>query len=186
MHKNWIFCTDKFQISILLKTLYQVYSYGKIILLFAILWVFFSGNSDPLMVSCGIFAVIFTFIVCLKAEIISLESYIIKVSFFKYVYVLLRDVIVSSIQMVKIIYADKLVIDPGTITINVGQLTDQEKVLFSNLITMTPGTFVIAIEGDNFLIHALNRRDLEFKNNKEITNLLQKMRNKHIQSDKIK
>jgi multisubunit Na+/H+ antiporter MnhE subunit len=59
---------------------------------------------------------------------------------------------------------------------NVSKLNDQEKVLFANLITMTPGTFVIAIEGDNFLIHALNRKDLEFKNNSEITKLLRKMR----------
>ena len=45
-------------------------------------------------------------------------------------------------------------------------------------ITMTPGTFVIAIDGDNFLIHALNLKDLEFKDNSKIKNLLTKMREK--------
>lgn len=78
--------------------------------------------------------------------------------------------------MVKIIYAEKLKINPGTITMNVSKLTNQEKILFSNLITMTPGTFVIAVEGDNFLIHALNKDDLQFKDNREIKTLLQKMR----------
>ena len=93
----------------------------------------------------------------------------------------MRDVIISSIKMIKIVYSDKLNINPGTITMNVKRLTDQEKVLFANLITMTPGTFVIAINGDCFLIHALNKNDLEFKNNSEITALLKKMRGQNEQ-----
>ena len=66
--------------------------------------------------------------------------------------------------------------NPGTTIVNVSRLSNQEKVLFSNLITMTPGTFVIAVEGNNFLIHALNRNNLNFRNNYEITKLLKKMR----------
>ena len=162
----------------LLNMFHKIYTYLKIILLFTLLWIFFSGNKDPLMIACGIVAIIMTFCICLKAEILSTNSYIIKLSFVKYVYMLLRDVILSSIQMVKIIYTEKLSINPGTTIVNVGKLTNQEKVLFANLITMTPGTFVIAIEGDNFLIHALNRDDLSFKNNREITNLLTKMRDR--------
>lgn len=163
-----------------LKQVSTLYAYGKIITVFSLLWIIFSGNDDPLMVGCGIFAICFTFFLCIKNNIISPNSYIIKLTFVKYVYILLRDVVISSIQMIKIIFAEKLNINPGTKTINVSQLTDQEKVLFANLITMTPGTFVIAIEGDNFLIHALNKQDLDFKNNIEIKNLLRKMRNKQL------
>ena len=134
----------------------RCFAYIKIISLFTILWIFFSGNKDPLMIACGIVAIIFTFIAGLKLNFISYSSYIIKLSFLKYVFVLVRDITISTIQMIKIIYSDKLDINPGTITMNVSKLNDQEKILFSNLITMTPGTFVIAIDGDNFLIHALN------------------------------
>jgi len=163
----------KQSISFLLK---NGFSYLKIILIFTIMWSVFSGSKDPLMIACGIVGVIATFILCILGKIISPTSYIIRLSFFRYVYILLRDVIISSIQMVKIIYAEKLKINPGTITMNVSKLTNQEKILFSNLITMTPGTFVIAVEGDNFLIHALNKDDLQFKDNREIKTLLQKMR----------
>ena len=154
------------------------FSYFKIIALFVILWTIFSGSDKPLMIACGIIGVVATFVLCVKGKIVSKQSYIIKLSFFKYVYILIRDVIVSSIKMTKIIYSNKININPGTITMNVSKLTNQEKVLFSNLVTMTPGTFVIAIEGDNFLIHSLNKNDLDFKNNKEIKALLQKMRDK--------
>ena len=156
-------------------------AYFKITLLLSVLWIFFSGNNDPLMICCGIFAIIFTVAISIYTNIISTDSYIVKVAFFKYVYILMRDVIISSIKMIKIVYSDKLNINPGTITMNVKRLTDQEKVLFANLITMTPGTFVIAINGDCFLIHALNKNDLEFKNNSEITALLKKMRGQNEQ-----
>lgn len=168
-----LYFIDKNRIFSLLK---KSFSYFKILSLFSILWVVFSGNNDKLIIICGISGIIATFVLCILGKIISPDSYVIKLGFFKYVYVLLKDVIISSIQMVKIIYAEKLKINPGTITMNVSKLTNQEKILFSNLITMTPGTFVIAIEGDDFLIHALNKDDLEFKDNSEIKLLLQKMR----------
>lgn len=158
------------------KALSNLFSYLKIFALICLLWSLFSGSKDPFLVKCGIVSVILTFVLCIVGNIISPNSYVVRLGFFKYVFILLRDVVVSTLQMVKIIYSEKLNIDPGTITMNVSRLNDQEKVLFANLITMTPGTFVIAIEGDNFLIHALNRKDLEFKNNSEITKLLKKMR----------
>ena len=159
-----------------MKVLSNLFSYLKIFALICLLWALFSGSKDPFLVKCGIVSIIATFVLCIVGSIISPNSYVVRLGFFKYVFILLRDVVVSTLQMVKIIYSEKLNIDPGTITMNVSKLNDQEKVLFANLITMTPGTFVIAIEGDNFLIHALNRKDLEFKNNSEITKLLRKMR----------
>ena len=161
----------------------QCLAYFKITLLLTILWIFFSGNKDPLMISCGVIAIVFTVSVSIYTNIISSNSYIVKLTFFKYVWVLIRDVLYSSFKMVKIIYSEKLNVNPGTVMMNVKLLSDQEKVLFANLITMTPGTFVIAIEGDNFLIHALNKDDLEFKNNKEITTLLTKMRGNYNNND---
>ena len=168
--------SKKFTAGGAIKVLSNLFSYLKIFALICLLWALFSGSKDPFLVKCGVISIIATFVLCIVGSIISPNSYVVRLGFFKYVFILLRDVIFSTLQMVKIIYSEKLNIDPGTITMNVSKLNDQEKVLFANLITMTPGTFVIAIEGDNFLIHALNRKDLEFKNNSEITKLLKKMR----------
>ena len=168
--------SKKMTSSNVVKVLSNLFSYLKIFALICLLWALFSGSKDPFLVKCGVISVIATFVLCAVGNIISPNSYVVRLGFFKYAFILLRDVVVSTLQMVKIIYSEKLNIDPGTITMNVSKLNDQEKVLFANLITMTPGTFVIAIEGDNFLIHALNRKDLEFKNNSEITKLLKKMR----------
>ena len=154
----------------------NVVSYAKILALLCILWIVFSGSRDIFLITCGIISITFVFFLCIYLNIFSVKSYIIKLSFLRYVYFLFKDIILSALKIISIVYSDKLKIDPGIIEINTERLTDQEKVLFSNLITMTPGTFVIAVEGNSFLIHALNREDLDFNNNKEISKLLIKMR----------
>lgn len=172
MNINWDRTAKDITFNKVLNFCLKIFAYTKIFFLFTILWVLFSGNDDKFLVICGIISIIITFIACVIGKIISPDSYIVKLVFFKYVYILLRDILFSTVRMVKLIYLEKLNIDPGTITINTSMLTNQEKVLFANLITMTPGTFVIAVNGDNFLIHALNRKNLDFKNNQQIMNLL--------------
>ena len=157
----------------------NIISYTKILLLLCILWIVFSGSKDIFLITCGVISITFVFFLCIYLNIFSVKSYIIKLSFLRYVYFLFRDIILSTLKIINIVYSDKLKIDPGIIEINTERLTNQEKVLFSNLITMTPGTFVIAVEGNSFLIHALNREDLDFNNNKEISRLLTKMREKN-------
>lgn len=151
-------------------------AYIKIFLLLSILWLLFSGSKDYFMIACGIVSVILTFIICLIGKIISPNSFILKPYFFKYIYFLIKNIIISSIQVIKIIYSEKSFIDPEIMIVNISNLTNQDKVLFSNLITMTPGTFVISVEKNSFLIHAIDKSNLNFKKNNEITNLLKKMK----------
>lgn len=160
------------------KSLMVVINYMKIFALLAILWYIFSGSNDKFLLVCGAISVLTTFLFCILGKIVSSDFYIIKLGFIKYIAVLMKNVITSTIQIVKIIYSRKIIINPGTIIVNASRLNDQEKVLFANMITMTPGTFVIAVEGNNFLIHALNKDDLNFdkNNNKKMTELIKKIR----------
>ena len=160
------------------KSLMVIINYMKIFALLAILWYIFSGSNDKFLLTCGAISVLTTFIICIFGKIISNDFYIIKLGFIKYIVVLMKNIIASTVQIVKIIYSRKIIINPGTIIVNASRLNDQEKVLFANMITMTPGTFVIAVEGNNFLIHALNKDDLNFdkNNNKKMTELIKKIR----------
>ena len=154
----------------------NVYAYSKLIALLAFLWIIFSGSSKSFLVFCGFLSILITFVLCYAFKVISPKTYIIKISFFKYVFMLLRDVVISTKNMIKIIYSDNISINPGTLSVNTKKLNEQEKVMFSNLITMTPGTFVIATNGSEFLVHTLNRGDFNNDNNKELANLFNKMR----------
>ena len=143
------------------KSLMVMINYMKIFALLAILWYIFSGSNDKFLLTCGAISVLTTFIICIFGKIISSDFYIIKFGFIKYIAILIKNIIT-----------------PGTTIVNASRLNDQEKVLFANMITMTPGTFVIAVEGNNFLIHALNKDDLNFdkNNNKKMTELIKKIR----------
>lgn len=166
----------KIQKNHILKIFKYTLSYAKLLVLLGFLWAIFSGTNDPFLITCGVVSSIITFIVCVHFKIISPDSYIIRLGFIKYVYELIRNIITSTIELVKIIYSEQSSINPGTIVANVSNLTNQEKVLFSNIITMTPGTFVIAVNGDEFLIHALKRDSaLEFLKNKDKIRKLLKM-----------
>ena len=160
------------------KSLMVIINYMKIFALLAILWYIFSGSNDKFLLTCGAISVLTTFIICIFGKIISSDFYIIKFGFIKYIAILIKNIITSTIQIVKIIYSRKIIINPGTTIVNASRLNDQEKVLFANMITMTPGTFVIAVEGNNFLIHALNKDNLDFdkNNNKKMTELIKKIR----------
>lgn len=155
------------------------FAYIKIFLLFLILWFLLSGSKDYFMITCGIISITFTFIACTMGKIISPNSFILKPYFFKYIYFLIKNIITSSIQVMKIIYSEESFVDPGIMIVNISNLTDPDKVLFSNLITMTPGTFVISVEKNSFLIHAIDKSNLNFKKNNEIANLLEKMKEKN-------
>ena len=157
--------------------LVKSFAYTKIILLLSVLWFLFSGSKDYFMIICGIISVFFTFITCLIGKIISTESFVLRLYFLKYIFVLIKNIITSSFQLIKIIYSEKLLINPEMIIANTSNLTNQEKVLFSNSITMTPGTFVISVEKNSFLIHTIDKSCLNLKKNNEIANLLRKIKN---------
>ena len=160
----------------ILKLLMTFFNYVKIFALLALLWYIFSGSNDTFLLICGGISVLTTFIICIVGKVVSNDFYIIKFGFIKYIIILMKNISTSTIQIVKIIYSRKIIINPGTIILNTSKLNDQEKVLFANMITMTPGTFVIAVEGSNFLIHALNKNDLDFNNNKKMTELIKKIK----------
>jgi multicomponent Na+:H+ antiporter subunit E len=154
----------------------RLLNYLKIFVAIFIFWFLLSWNLHYFFIICGIISTVITFFLCYKMHVLSNDSHFFKLNFFIYIYALLKDIIKSAVNVVKLVFSESIKIDPAIKVINVSKLNRQEKVLFANLITMTPGTFVIAIDGDEFLIHAIDKKNLEFTNNNKIAKLLYKMR----------
>lgn len=162
----------------LISTISRLVVYCEIIALMFAGWFLFSGSSSYFLISCGIIAVCVVFAVCKSARIFSNKIYVLKLAFIQYVILLLVDIVKSTINVVKMIYSDRIVINPGTFVLNADLLNNQERTMLSNLITMTPGTFVIAVNGNNFLVHALNCD--KFESNKELVSIFKKVRKRRI------
>jgi multicomponent Na+:H+ antiporter subunit E len=72
-----------------------------------------------------------------------------------YAFWLLKEVAVANWQVVKIVLAPRLSIDPAMIRFETRLDSSLARTLLANSITLTPGTITIDIQGDEFLVHAL-------------------------------
>lgn len=77
-------------------------------------------------------------------------------NFFKIIGVLIIEIIKSNIQVAKIVLNPKLPISPSFVKVPVKAKKDFNKVLYGNIITLTPGTLTVDVTDDNeYVIHAL-------------------------------
>lgn len=74
----------------------------------------------------------------------------------KYLVFLLIEIFKSNISVVKYIFSKKE-IKPQLVKFNGGLRSEVGRVLFANSITLTPGTITVSLDGDNFLVHALDK-----------------------------
>ncbi|MFZ3588240.1 Na+/H+ antiporter subunit E [Bacillus sp. DJP31] len=79
----------------------------------------------------------------------------------KLVFIFLRELLLSNLEVVKIVYRPKLDIQPGIIALPTELKSNWEITLLANLITLTPGTLSISVSTDHQIIyiHAMDIRD---------------------------
>lgn len=73
---------------------------------------------------------------------------------------LLKEIWLSAISVVKVIWNPKMSINPVIERITTSQQTEAGRVLYANSITLTPGTYTLDIGQDFLLVHSLVKQDL--------------------------
>jgi multicomponent Na+:H+ antiporter subunit E len=73
----------------------------------------------------------------------------------------IKELILSNLEIVKVVYRPKLDIRPGIIALPTELRSNWEITLLANLITLTPGTLSMTVSNDNqtIYIHAMDIRD---------------------------
>lgn len=74
---------------------------------------------------------------------------------FIYLFWLAWQIVVSGIQVAKVILSPSLPISPSMVRFKVDLPSAHAKMILGNSITLTPGTLTVDIEGDEFLVHAI-------------------------------
>ena len=74
----------------------------------------------------------------------------------EYLFVLIKSLIISNIQINKRILSKELVISPAIVAIKTNLKSDWKKLLLANSITLTPGTLTLDIKGDLLYIHVID------------------------------
>ncbi|KHE71780.1 Na+/H+ antiporter subunit E [Halobacillus sp. BBL2006] len=83
--------------------------------------------------------------------------------FIKLILLFIRELVLSNIDIVKLVYKPKLDIQPGIFALPIELKSNFEITLLANLITLTPGTLSIAVSEDHskIYIHAMDIPDVE-------------------------
>ncbi|MCU0837151.1 MAG: Na+/H+ antiporter subunit E [Rhodospirillales bacterium] len=124
----------------------------------AALWLLLSGYFDkPLLLAMGAVSVVLVVLLSRHMDVVDHEGHPVHLSLKVLAYWpwLLKEIVVSSIDVAKVILAPSLPIAPAVFTVRGRQRTELGRVIFANSITLTPGTVTIALDGEELTVYAL-------------------------------
>ena len=124
----------------------------------AILWLLLSGHYTALLLTLGLASVILVVYIALRMEVVDREGHPVHLkprATLGYWMWLLKEIILSNIDVCKRILSPSLPISPTRMSIRCSQTTDLGRVIFANSITLTPGTVSMSVDNDYIDVHAL-------------------------------
>ena len=74
-----------------------------------------------------------------------------------YVIVLLVEMLKANAAITRLVLAQNISVEPCLVKFTTPLKTNAAKVALANSITLTSGTIAVSLEGDEFIVHALNR-----------------------------
>ncbi len=77
--------------------------------------------------------------------------------YIKYFFILTLEIVKANIAVIRIILSSKNEFEPAIVKFKTDLKTDIGRVFLANSITLTPGTYTIQLEDDEYLIHALDK-----------------------------
>ena len=134
--------------------------YARILILAMLLiaaWVLWSGYLKPLLLGLGALSCLLTVWIVRRMGYFDDENFA-----FHYDWRLLgfwawlgREVVVSSIEVARIVLRRRLVVEPRVVNIDGSGLGPVDLALLGNSITLTPGTLTLDVHEGRLLVHAL-------------------------------
>ena len=134
--------------------------YARILILVVLLiaaWVLWSGYLKPLLLGLGALSCLLTVWIVRRMGYFDDENFA-----FHYDWRLLgfwawlgREVVVSSIEVARVVLRRRLVVEPKVVNIDGSGLGPVDLALLGNSITLTPGTLTLDVHEGRLLVHAL-------------------------------
>lgn len=148
-------------------------------LFFFLLWLIFNGNITleiiifGLMIAAAMFAFVCKFMDhSVKKELIYLKK---SVSFLRYVVILIWEIIKANISVIHLILTDREIVEPVLVTFRTNLKTSTARMILANSITLTPGTITVSLEGDQLVVHCLDKSLAEGMEDSIFVEMLEKM-----------
>lgn len=135
-------------------------------------WIILTERVTFESIGVGVFACIIVSI--LNKEYVKEEKIIIRKPFLyiKLLFMLIKEIIISNIEVAKIVLSPRLKIDPKIFVYKTKLKSEKLKVIFANTITITPGTITVSLEGNELIIHSLKELNKDGIVNSKIEEIL--------------
>lgn len=131
-------------------------------LLISVMWMFLSESYTLASFSVG-FLVGGVLLILLR-KFLPGKLYLIRVfNIIKLLLIFIRELILSNIEIVKLVYKPKPNFEPGIFAYPTDLKSNWELTLLANLITLTPGSLSVAFSEDNktIFVHAMHIENVE-------------------------
>lgn len=134
-------------------------------LLFFLFWVIFNGQLTLEIGIIGIFvaALLYAFICRFMRWSPKKDLLMTRYTgiMFCYLFVLIWEIIKANMDTVKMIFTSRYEREPVLVTFHTTLKSPVLRVILANSITLTPGTITVSLEGDTFVVHALDKDFVE-------------------------
>lgn len=130
-------------------------------LLFFLIWITFNGQITWEITAFGIViaAVMYLFICKFMGYNPRMDLLLVKKFFLilQYVYVLIKEIIKANYAVIKMIMSSRYELEPAVVRFKADLKTTPARILLANSITLTPGTITVSLEGDEYVVHCLDK-----------------------------
>ncbi|MBT3384251.1 MAG: Na+/H+ antiporter subunit E [Prolixibacteraceae bacterium] len=152
----------------------------SIITLFVI-WVLLNHRLTPeVFISGAVVAFAVGLIFCNSCDIFNDLKLTPKAFFYSFLYILvfLRELVKSNFDVAKRVISPKLPINPGIVEVKTKLKSKLGRMILTNSITLTPGTFTVELLDDRIFIHWI---DVKSENIEEDTNMIVRKFEKYLE-----
>jgi len=134
---------------------------SSVLLLLIILmssWLLWSGLFKPLLISLGIFSCVLSVYLANRMGFFRHQQDLLTLlpRLPGYWLWLLKEIVVSSLDVAKLILKPSMPISPTVVVLTAENKTDVGQVIFGNSITLSPGTVTLDLHEGQVLIHCLS------------------------------
>ena len=130
-------------------------------LIFFLIWIIFNGQFTWEIAAFGVLisAAMYGFICKFmnyrpRMDIILCKKFFLII---QYVFVLIKEIIKANFAVIKMILSSRYVLEPAIVRFKTSLKSTPARILLANSITLTPGTITVSLEGDEYVVHCLDK-----------------------------
>lgn len=148
-------------------------------ILFFLVWIIFNGAVTAeitvfgLVISAAMYAFVCKFMGYSVKKDIAYGKRFFRI--IQYVLVLIWEIVKANFAVIKLITSSRYELEPALVRFKTDLKSRQARVILANSITLTPGTITVTLEGDEYVVHCLDKELAEGMNHSIFVELLEKM-----------